>query len=250
MFSSAGTKWISSRDFLYAASAVCYMCVVLEVCGMVLRSYRSHSSGFAYYTNLVVSERPEPAVICPMVVIELATMALVRFLLAAERGRFWFHFSDPQMGKRWCGVLVLLSSGFRRLVDYYSLRHSSLVSLMIPAVFFGHIIAQRKLIGRSLPMGTGGFHSTLPTGTGTTLLRWLFFHAGGVHWANRLYAAQDLIWVVLIAEQRSLASAVAYAPLPSQVDFEAVHPPSDSSIMLDDCNVYFDAEGALDPWDI
>lgn len=68
----------------------------------------------AYYTNLVVEERPGAARVWNTAAIEFITMALVRFLHASECGVVGFQCYVPWMSQGGCGVLVPIWCGALR----------------------------------------------------------------------------------------------------------------------------------------
>lgn len=134
------------------------------------------------------------------------------------------------MDKAGCGVLLPISSGVYRRVDYYGF-----VSFVICcALDFPHayLAYHRSAVVDSLSLAS--------------VYRWIpyFFDNGLVHdlveaflppqtrdpngvlGVNRLYADQVVLWALSTAERCILASAVKYRRPPSQVDSEAVNSPS------------------------
>lgn len=77
----------------------------------------------AKYFNLVVEERPGTAAVCKLAASELATMTLVQFLHAFERGVFGFQFHGQRVGQAGCRVLVPLLSGVPRRLDHYGFEY-------------------------------------------------------------------------------------------------------------------------------
>lgn len=86
---------------------------------MFTRSYSSPPPVLAYYSNFVINccLSTDPELHIPA--LEFVTLALVRFLFAAEHGVVGFSRYEPRMGQGGCKVLVPLAGCELRRVDHY-----------------------------------------------------------------------------------------------------------------------------------